>query len=681
MRILLCLFVISLFFSSAAAAAPAVKEGTLDLSAYSLSDSGPVDLRGGWHFYWLAFPGAGEFDQAAHSFIQAPATWGSQPIGIRNHGYGTYRLKILLAEETAGRTLGLYIPSVASAYELRINGAKLASRGKIGISAGDMTPKALPQTLYFTPNGQVLELTLYVSNFVQRKGGMWDNLRLGTAERMAKERESSLLFQMFIAAGLLIIGIYHVGLYLFRPDRSALYFGLASLSLFLRAVFVRDLIAVLMIPSLPWELSVKIEYLSVFFGFSFLVLYFYHLYENNLRRTTSHGLAIAMIGVSLPVLILPAKVYTEWLVYYELALLVLVAYILYGLARAVFRRRAGSVMNLAAGLIFLATVVNDIVYYTFHFETIDLVMFGLFTFIFTQMFMLSRKFAAAFLEAENLKNELQDVNENLEAVVAERTAALRKSNEQLENSERSRKELMSHIIHELGNPLTSIIGYLRRVKNGAPEETAARHVRIAYQKALTLEHVTDDLRQLVKLEHGRLAFELRTVDLARFYNELQGIYDWDLLDRKVVFQWKLPRKGKFVVNADLHRIGQAFTNLVDNALAHTKPGDRITITGRCLAYAQACAVTVEDTGTGVPKADQAHLFDRFYRVKRPEGEQREGTGLGLAIARAIVEEHRGRIGVRSEYGKGSSFYFILPVEPGSNFVKEDGHEVGLHSDC
>jgi signal transduction histidine kinase len=668
MRYVCCLLVLLYLTGAATAvhAAPRAEDGLLDLRSTSLESSGPVRLDGDWHFYWGAFYEPGTFPSAVVPMsLPTPSAWGHASPDIADHGYGTYRLRILLSARDAGRPLGLRIPGIASAYRLYVNGELAASVGKTGTSSAGMKPGALPQTLYLTTDRQELELVVQVSNYSQRKGGIWDGLRLGASGQIASEREQRTLFQTFIGASLLVIGTYHIGFYFIRRERSALYFGLASLALFLRTAFTGEMLAYRLLPAFPWEIGVKLEYLSVFCGVSFLVLYIDALYEGNLRRPVSHGISLAMIGMSLPILVLPARIYTEWMNVYISALLLLVLYIVYGLARAVQRRYTGARMNLVAGLVFLAAVLNDTLYYNFLLETIDLVALGLFVFLFTQMFMLANKFAASYREAERLSVELAAVNRNLEAAVEERTAALRKSHDRLARAEQARKDLYSNIMHELGNPLTTILGYLQRLRDGASREQAARHIEIAYRKARKLERLTRDLRQLVKLEHNQLSYRMRPCTVRELFRELDSAYDWSLLDRRVTVRWADAGADERIVLADLGRIEQVFANLVNNALTHTKAGDRIDIVGRLFPYAHACAVSVQDAGCGIPREHQAHLFERFYRVQDaadPDSDQTEGTGLGLAIAKAIVEAHRGRIGLRSEYGAGSTFYFVIPFD-------------------
>jgi len=658
----------SLSCSAAHAAGPRAEDGVLDLRGSPLAESGPVTLGGGWLFHDGVFLAPDEPAEGEPLILQVPASWNAQRPQKDGDGYGTYRLTVLLSDRDAGATLGLDLPPIASAYILYIDGARAASAGRIGASAGEMVPAAKPLTVYFTPDGARVDLLVQVSNFTQRKGGIWKDLKLGAAEDIGRESLSRILFQTFIAAGLLLMGVFHVGFHAIqaiRNDCSALWFGLACLLLFLRTVFTGDFLATRLVPSIPWETAVKAEYLSVFWGISFLVLYFRHLYRDNLNPRLSVGIAGAMIAVTLPVLVMPARVYTEWMLYYSIAVIVLILYILYGLARAAWNRRAGAGVNLAAGLVFLAAALNDVLYYNAApkaLKSSDLVTLGLFLFVFTQMFMLARKSAVAYRETRRLKNELEAANANLERLVASRTEALSRSNEKLKRSEHARSELLNDITHELRNPLTSIIGYLRRVIDGAAGRLQARHIEIAYQKALLLDHIVDDLRKLALLKRDDMSYAFRPVKLRAFCEALHHSYDWELLDRRIELKWNVPDSEALTVNVDLPRMEQVFANLVGNALTHTNPRDSIVIAGRFFTSPGACAIKVKDTGTGIEKSEQHRIFERFYRGGQQDtAGSPGGTGLGLAIAKSIVEAHRGRIGMYSEPGQGSTFYFILPV--------------------
>jgi two-component system phosphate regulon sensor histidine kinase PhoR len=112
------------------------------------------------------------------------------------------------------------------------------------------------------------------------------------------------------------------------------------------------------------------------------------------------------------------------------------------------------------------------------------------------------------------------------------------------------------------------------------------------------------------------------------------------------------------VSGDPNRLLQVFNNLVSNAIKYTPPEGTIHISAESLK--NAVRIKVKDSGVGISPEDQARIFDRFYRVRRPENESIEGTGLGLTIVQKLVEAHHGQIGLESFLGEGSTFYVTLP---------------------
>jgi signal transduction histidine kinase len=114
------------------------------------------------------------------------------------------------------------------------------------------------------------------------------------------------------------------------------------------------------------------------------------------------------------------------------------------------------------------------------------------------------------------------------------------------------------------------------------------------------------------------------------------------------------------LSGDATLLRQAVTNLVDNAIKYTGSGGEVRLSAA--VQAATFQLAVADTGVGIAPADQAHLFEKFFRVRQRGSTQEKGTGLGLAIVKSIVERHGGRVWVDSKLGRGSTFYVSLPVD-------------------
>lgn len=230
--------------------------------------------------------------------------------------------------------------------------------------------------------------------------------------------------------------------------------------------------------------------------------------------------------------------------------------------------------------------------------------------------------------------------------------------EPLTEIDRRKGDLLAQVSHELRTPLTSIRNFadLMRRYDDLDGPTRARYLSNIIDEVDRLKRLIHDLLDLSKIEAGRNEWKMAPVELAAL---ARGTVErLESVARETGVSLVLEAPGPLpLVLADTDRIVQVMTNLVGNALKFTESGGRVVV--RLTPHATGVRIAVEDTGIGIPAAQQAAIFDKFVQVKRAGGDA-VGTGLGLPISREIVEAHLGEISVTSEPGRGTTFAFTLP---------------------
>ncbi len=228
--------------------------------------------------------------------------------------------------------------------------------------------------------------------------------------------------------------------------------------------------------------------------------------------------------------------------------------------------------------------------------------------------------------------------------------------------ERLKKEFLSSVSHELRTPLTSIRGSLGLLRSGAlgtlPEE-AEDLIAVAERNVIRLIGLINDILDLDRLEDGRIEIHIapipveavvaRALEAVRAFAEQHGI----ALESN---------PSDLVVRADADRLVQVLVNLVSNAVKFSPRGRGITVSAA--AAGDLAEFRVADRGRGIPPALRSAIFERYRQVEAGDAREKGGTGLGLAICKAIVEQHGGSIGVESEEGVGSTFWFRVPLAIG-----------------
>ncbi len=229
---------------------------------------------------------------------------------------------------------------------------------------------------------------------------------------------------------------------------------------------------------------------------------------------------------------------------------------------------------------------------------------------------------------------------------------------QIRRLERVRSDFVANVSHELKTPLTSILGFVETLLEGALEdkENSRQFLKIIAEHAKRLDNLTNDLLSLSFLESQQAQLKKEKLSLQELTDKVLSGFRSQLKKKQIEARNRLP--SGFIVSADKNKIEQVLTNLIDNAIKFNKEKGWINIDLQD-AY-HGIKILVEDSGQGIPEKDIPRIFERFYRVDKARSRELGGTGLGLSIVKHVVELHGGSVSVESTEGLGSKFWFILP---------------------
>lgn len=217
---------------------------------------------------------------------------------------------------------------------------------------------------------------------------------------------------------------------------------------------------------------------------------------------------------------------------------------------------------------------------------------------------------------------------------------------------------VSEVIHEIRTPLTAIMSYADLLQRpNLNTEMRNKFANIILQETERVSSLATTFLDLARLESGRIQMAREPLRIAEVITLAADVIRPSAKDKARILEVEIPENLPLTLG-DTQRIHQVLLNLLSNAIKYSDPGDTVTVAAS--ADSNNVTIAVTDTGPGIPEEQIPKLFQKFSRLPGSE-RKATGTGLGLVVARQIVEAHQGHIGVKSQVGKGSTFYFSLPV--------------------
>jgi len=623
------------------------RQGNCDLSQWRPKIHGKIELSGEWAFYWkqLLSPDSFELESNHHLFFYLPGLWNSHEPEKRLYngdGFATFRLNLILPANIG--ELLFKIPAVPTAYRFWVNQDLIAQNGIVADTANKMTPWFSPKVIHYSLADQhQLTLTLQISNFFHKDGGMWQGIELGTIEHFHKMKTFPMFLDIFSCGCLIIMAFHHIGLFIVRKtEKSPLFFGLCCLFLGLRSLMLGECVFYLFFPNLSWTCHQKIEFIMFYLSLPAFCSFFFWLFPGyaDKRFIQSIGwISMAFIG---SVLLLPVKLFSQASIIFQIITVISSLYIFWASIKAYQDKKTGSLIFILGFLIILFAIINDILTAHMIIQSHFLIHYAIMVFVMFQAFSLSKKYSAAYTQIEEMTETLTEKNKALVRV------------DQLKD------EFLANTSHELKTPLHGIIGISNSLTEGIAgklNESQANYLSMINLCSKRLLSLINDLLDFSRIKRNDLKLNIQPTDIKGIIDMLVHLIQPMIKDRSVCLQCQLPDNLP-LVQADEFRIQQIIFNLLGNAAKFTHQGEIVI---QVIQQALHLKIAVKDTGPGIPLVDQEKIFNAFEQRSGSFENSFGGTGLGLSISQRLAQLHGTEISVESTPGKGSCFSFQLPI--------------------
>lgn len=612
------------------------------------------ELNVAWQFYWQEMLVPGAAPSKSGELVTLPHLW-TQTNHLnangRPFGFATYTTQLLLP--AGNRHWGLTVADAYSSYRLYANGKLIAANGKPD------TSKASYQPLWFTstvplPAADTINLVMHVANFDHSKGGLYRAPLIGLYVDLAQVQKYNNALDLVMSGAMLMGGLFFLGLFWFqRQDKAMLLFALFCMVYSYRPMGSRWYAVQQAIPGLDWHLALRLEYFTLYTAIGLFTAYTLFLYPRDVYK----WLVYFFIGfnglLAMVVLAFPPYYYTQTLVPFLIAGLIMIVYSAFVYAKAWYLGRVGSAFAFWSTIVIMAVLAGvNLEYFDVVLPTGPALFVGYALFLFLQSLVLAFRFADVLHQARK------------EAMLGLQ----------------AKTDFLSTMSHEIRTPLNAVIGMTHLLLRSEPRESQKEQLEVMLSSSHNLLTIVNDILDYSKIEAGKIEIERVPVSLSKVCTTILASLRPLASDKGLTLRFDAPADLPAFIMADPTRLTQVITNLVHNALKFTAVGEVCLKIGLLKRENEVVLLRFEvnDTGIGIAPDKLQRIFERFTQADSSTSRQYGGTGLGLAIARNLVALQGGELTVKSSLGEGTTFTFELQFPVSSLAVaREENPEEGI----
>ena len=635
---------------------PVAEKGVLDLRGWDFEKDGNIALNGEWRFYWkelvnpndtiVKFP-------AKETFILVPGLWRNVELEgelYSSQGYATYSLEILL--DSTNQWLKLHTKdAIATSSMIYANGEEVGSNGVVGNDEKITVPSDHIELFSFLPNRRKIKIVIHVSSATKGfSGGIFRELKLGLIHNIHKEKNTILITNIFIYGGIFIFMISQLFFYFaLSHDKSFLYLSITSflILLYFSIDITREIAAY----------NFKLNHILLNIGWIFSLPAFIYYLKSIFKGLVNKFIPMGSLLLAFITIIIYLAGST--IDFYRVSAIIELLYILI-ISLVAFYKKIEHSKRLLAGLsILVLAAINDLLLDLIVIQSTEMIHFGIFIFLFIQVYAVSSNFTKAYRKNRKLSKELFSINRNLENLVIERTKKIEAQNIQLTNLNETKDRFFSIIAHDLKSPISSMLSILDLFsahRDRFDEKSTELLIEDIHKSTGRTYNLLENLLNWAQSQRGEIQYKPTNFELYSLLNANIELMTLPFEKKQIKLTKKT--KQKLLCFADKSMIDLVIRNLLSNAIKFTPVGGEISINHK--EQGSMISVTIKDSGIGIKKENLRKLFDSGVKFTTWGTDDEKGSGLGLILCKEFIEKNKGTLKVESIEGKGSSFIFSIP---------------------